>query len=137
MEGEVSVADISRYPEDIWPLASLTLRGASSERNDVNPRESVGCDRGGDQHVHSGESPQERQDSRRVVAVLCTQADSTGRTSQKFSIPQSGVDTRTPLHLRGGPNYPLEKARPEGALRTGKGMIPGDLHELKIKDQMS
>lgn len=36
MEGEVSVADISRYPEDIWPLASLTLRGASSGRNDVN-----------------------------------------------------------------------------------------------------
>ena len=54
MEGEVSVADISTYLEDIWPLASLTLRGASSGRNDVNPRESVECDRGGDQCVLSG-----------------------------------------------------------------------------------
>ena len=48
------VADISRYPEDILPLASLTLCGASSGRGDVNSRESVECDRGGDECFLSG-----------------------------------------------------------------------------------
>ena len=69
--------------------------------------------------------------------MLCIQADRAGRTSQKFSIPQPGGVTMLPLHLRGRPNYQLEKARPEGAMRIGKGMIPGDLHVLKIKDQMA
>ena len=54
VEEEVSVANISRYPEDILPLASLTLCGASSGRNDVNSRESMECDRGGDECFLSG-----------------------------------------------------------------------------------
>ena len=54
MEEEVSVADISRYPEDILPLASLTLCGSSSGRGDVNSRESMECDRGGDECFLSG-----------------------------------------------------------------------------------
>lgn len=55
----------------------------------------------------------------------------------KILYTHPGVVTMIPLHLRGRPNYQLEKARPEGALRIGKGMIPGDLHVLKIKDQMA